>query len=414
MRVAIVGNFGLAGKQTMAVRALPIAEALVERGHAVQMALPIRCREDRDGPSELEGVRVRYADPGLGVDGLSNLWQLFQLFRYCWDWRPEALYCFKPIAYSGAVLAIFWWLRRLRLYRGSIALDTDDWEGKGGWSDRFSIPGWLKGLIARHESWCLRNADVVTVASRGLLELVESAAPARGIYLPNAISASSPGLLPPTGNNLHAILAPGQGDDDRRQEALPGRDRVVVLLYTRFVEFRVERVLDVLEQILAKRDDVILLVVGQGLEGEDQELKQAAVARGLGENLCLAGWVPAPELPDYFAAADVAIYPLDDTLLNRSKCPMKILDLLAAGVPVVADRVGQACEYVIAGHTGLLVDPGSPQAMAGAVLSLLDDPSRRQALGENARADVQTRWSWAKWAPVVEEALTSSLTTRSG
>ncbi|MGI5835945.1 MAG: glycosyltransferase family 4 protein [Chloroflexota bacterium] len=433
MRIAIVGNFGLGGKQTMAVRALPIAQALVKRGHAVQMALPVRCREDRDGHREIEGVQIRLADPKLRVGGLSHLWQLMQLARYCWEWRPEALYCFKPIAYSGAILALFRGLRRLRLYHGLIALDTDDWEGKGGWSERFSIPRWLKGFIAAQESWCLRHADVVTVASLELAELIKSTGRAETIYLPNAISASSPGLLASTGKNLHSILADEQTSPGSASgpftltgdgQASPGSAggslaplgdrRPIVLLYTRFVEFGVKRVLDVLEQILARRGDALLLVVGRGLEGEDEELRKAAADRGIDQSLHLAGWVPSRELPDYFAAADVAIYPMDDTLLNRSKCPMKMLDLLAAGVPVVADSVGQACEYISDGRTGVLVNPDSPQMMAEAVVSLLEDRSLRQVLSENARKDVQARWSWDRWAPVVENALTSYPTTRSG
>lgn len=44
---------------------------------------------------------------------------------------------------------------------------------------------------------------------------------------------------------------------------------------------------------------------------------------------------------DYFAAADLAICPLEDSLLNRARCPAKLVDLLAAGLAVVADDVGE-------------------------------------------------------------------------
>ncbi len=395
MRIAIVGNFGLAGKQTMAVRALPIAEFLAAREHAVLMALPVRCAEDLSGPVERGGVRIRYAAKGPRVPGISHLWQALLLWWHCRQWQPEVVYCFKPIAYSGCVLAVYWWLRRLGLYRGLIALDTDDWEGEGGWNERQPFPRWLKAIVAREERWALRHADVTTVASRALLELAEQAGVRRAIYIPNAVSASSPGLLPPRQADLRAKLGIAA--------------RPTVLLYTRFVEFRVGRVLDVLEGIVSKLNETTLLVVGEGLEGEDEELARLAADRGLRDNVLFAGWVRPEELPGYFQAADVAIYPLDDTLLNRSKCPMKLLDLLAAGVPVVADRVGQAAEYVVDGRTGLLVDPGEHRCMVDAVVSLLGSPERRHALGEAARADARARWSWEVWAPKVEAAITGQL-----
>ena len=266
MRIAIVGNFGLAGKQTMAVRALPIAEFLAARRHAVLMALPVRCAEDLSGPVQ-RGARIRYAGKGFPVPGISHIWQTLVLWWHCWQWRPEVVYCFKPIAYSGSVLAVYWWLRRLGLYRGSIALDTDDWEGQGGWNERQPFPRWLKAIVAWQEKWALRHADVTTVASRALLRLAEQAGARRAIYIPNAVSGSSPGLSPPGDPDLRAKLG------------LAGRP--TVLLYTRFVEFGVCRVLDVLEAIVSKLKETVLLVVGEGLEGEDADLAQLAADRGL-------------------------------------------------------------------------------------------------------------------------------------
>ncbi len=74
MRIAIVGNFGLTGKQTMAARAMPLAEALAARGHSVRVCLPIRCESDRRGPRERNGLQLRYADamPRLGLLDLAD------------------------------------------------------------------------------------------------------------------------------------------------------------------------------------------------------------------------------------------------------------------------------------------------------------------------------------------------------
>lgn len=391
MRIAIVGNFGLTGKQTMAVRALPLAEALSARGHEVCVALPVRRASDEGGPQQRNGVRLRYAGRGPRLPGLGYLWQLLLLSSFCWRWRPKVVYGFKPIAHSGAVLSLFWVLRRLGLFHGTLLLDTDDWEGKGGWNDKQPFPRWLKWVIAHQERWCLRHADLVTVASRALVQRVREAGARETVYLPNAPSASSPGLLPSTDPDLRSRLRLS--------------DRPVVLLYTRFIEFGLGRLLDVFEGVLRLAGDATLLVVGEGLSGEEAQLQRLASERGIGDKVKLVGWVSLEELPNHFHAADVALYPLDDTLLNRTKCPVKLLDLLVAGVPVVADGVGQAKEYVVDGHTGVLVAPGDARAMAEAAAALLGDPPRRAAMGEAARLDARKRWSWANWAIEIEEAL---------
>ena len=395
LRVAIVGNFALRGKQTMAERALPIAEALSASGHRVLLALPIRQDgDDRVSPPR-GGVSVRYAGWGPRVPVLAHAWQTLHLFALARSWRPDVVYCFKPIAFSGAVMGLFWILRRLGAFHGALLLDTDDWEGDGGWNERQPFPGWLKRLIAVQERWSLRHADAVTVASRALEEMVARVGASSVFYLPNAVRPETAAAPAATGEALRARLGLGT--------------RPVLLLYTRFVEFHVERVLDTLEQIAARVDNAILLVVGIGLAGEEVQLQNLAAERGLSQHLLLAGWLPPEDLPEYFASADVALYPMDDTLLNRTKCPAKLRDLLAAGVPVIADRVGQSAEYVIDGTTGLLVAPGDVTAMAAAAAQLMGDAERRRGLSEAARADVRARWTWTAWLPVLERALGAAL-----
>ena len=103
---------------------------------------------------------------------------------------------------------------------------------------------------------------------------------------------------------------------------------------------------------------------------------ESAPSASAGWDLAYVGWGTPDNLPACFSAADLAIYPFDDTLLNRTKCPVKLLDLLGAGVPVVADAVGQIPEMIVDGETGALVPPGDDAAFIRAVLTLLADPDR--------------------------------------
>jgi glycosyltransferase involved in cell wall biosynthesis len=181
-------------------------------------------------------------------------------------------------------------------------------------------------------------------------------------------------------------------------------DYPTILLYTRFFEFKVERALDVFGRVLQTVPDARLLVVGKGLFGEEEHLLEQAQSMGWGDQVEYCGWVDADALPALFARADAAIYPFDDTLLNRTKCAVKLVDLLASGVPVAADAVGQNAEYIRQNETGILVPSGDVAAMAGAVAALLKERRRARALGGAAARDVRDRFGWDRLVEAVERA----------
>jgi glycosyltransferase involved in cell wall biosynthesis len=144
--------------------------------------------------------------------------------------------------------------------------------------------------------------------------------------------------------------------------------------------------------------------VGRGFFGEEERLLELMQEAGIADRLVYVDWVKPGELPAYFAAADVAIYPYDDTLINRTKCSVKLIDLMAAGVPVVADDVGQNGEYIEHGVSGLLVPPGETDAFANSVVKLLRDESLRAKLGRGAQKRVFEEFNWARLVARVEEA----------
>jgi glycosyltransferase involved in cell wall biosynthesis len=108
----------------------------------------------------------------------------------------------------------------------------------------------------------------------------------------------------------------------------------------------------------------------------------------------MAGLVEPAAIPDCLAAADVALYPFADTLLNRTKCPAKLTELLLAGRAVVADNVGQLAEYIDPGQSGILCDPDNWQEMAERAVQLLLDPEQSRRLGQSGRQYLRERFSW--------------------
>jgi glycosyltransferase involved in cell wall biosynthesis len=101
--------------------------------------------------------------------------------------------------------------------------------------------------------------------------------------------------------------------------------------------------------------------------------------------------LPDPALAELFASAEVAVVP---SLYEGFSIPA--IEAMACATPLVASRGGALPEVV--GDCGVLVEPGNPSDLAGALGSLLDDATRRTALGAAGRRRVQERFTWRAMA----------------
>ncbi len=407
MNVVMIGPFGLRPKGTMAGRALPMAKALAARGHTVEVILPPwNWPEDSGRSWEEEGVRVVNVALPPGIPVLRYMLLTWRLVHRALAHHPDVVHCFKPKAYAGLAAWTLWWMRKLRLVKVRLVVDADDWEGAGGWNEIENYSWTQKRVFAWQEQWGLTHCDALTVASRALESIVWSmGVPSDRVFcVPNGVQKKQD-----AGGKGQEARSRTQDARSKRQYLPPPISCILppascILLYTRFFEFAVERVIEILRLVLAQVPQAKLLVVGKGLFGEEKQLLALAAEAGLTEKVDYVGWVRLEELPRYFAAADVAIYPYDDTLINRTKCSVKLIDLLAAGLPVVADDVGQNGVYIEHGVSGFLVEPGDTAAFAAAVVRLLRDRGLRERLAEGAQRRVRQHFTWDRLADSVEAA----------
>jgi glycosyltransferase involved in cell wall biosynthesis len=122
-----------------------------------------------------------------------------------------------------------------------------------------------------------------------------------------------------------------------------------------------------------------LLLVGWFDEAEDA-LDPALRARiAAHPAIRLTGFVS--ETAAYYRAMEVMVLPT-----RREGFPNAVLEAAASGIPVVTTEATGARDSVLHEVTGLLIPPGSPEAIAGAALALLRDPVRRLRMGRAARA----------------------------
>ena len=382
----MLAPFAMRPKATLGQRMLPLAAALTARGWHCSIVAPAGSEVSDAGRVEsVDGVSITHVARPRLPGPLAFVEMSGRMLGAALRDAPDVLHVFKPKGYSGLAAQL---AHALRPSLPQVQ-DTDDWEGWGGWNDLLPYPRPMKHFFAWQERTLPRMARAVTVASRTLQTQVWAFGvdPARVVYLPNGVAAE-PIALPPR-DEARAALGLGQ--------------EPVVLLYTRFWEYPLQDILDLLLVFRVRRPDARLLVVGDGERGEAAALRRMAARAGVRSLVDVRGWSDRLTIDRAMAAADIAVVPFADTLMNRAKCSVKLLELLQAGVPVVASRVGQAVEYLEGGRNGLLVEPGGVPLALGA-LELLDDAGGRRALGDEGARRVIDRWSWSRLAQAAERA----------
>jgi glycosyltransferase involved in cell wall biosynthesis len=107
------------------------------------------------------------------------------------------------------------------------------------------------------------------------------------------------------------------------------------------------------------------------------------------------------------AECNIGIAPLPDTPFTRGKCGFKVLQYMAAGLPVVASPVGVNADYVRPEETGL--HAATAEDWAAAVGRLADDPALRERMGRAARERVLREFDFAVLAPEVCDLIERTL-----
>lgn len=114
----------------------------------------------------------------------------------------------------------------------------------------------------------------------------------------------------------------------------------------------------------------------------ESALRDQANELGIAENVSFIG--RSMKVPELLAASSVGVLTSDAEGFSNS-----IIEYMAAGMPVVASRVGGAAEVIANGETGFLVEANDSDRMADHLITLLKDPANAAAMGENGRRLVQ-------------------------
>jgi len=152
-----------------------------------------------------------------------------------------------------------------------------------------------------------------------------------------------------------------------------------------------------------------LTILGAASPRQKEPIAALAAKMGIAERVQIAEPVGQPELVEALHRSFAVLAPLavNDRNIRQGCCPLKILEGMAAGVPVIASDLPVVRELGEHGRHFLLVKPGSADQIAQAVLRLHADPDLWRDLAAAARARIAGRYTWersgAALAAVCEE-----------
>jgi glycosyltransferase involved in cell wall biosynthesis len=217
------------------------------------------------------------------------------------------------------------------------------------------------------------------------------------------------------GVDLSRFQRKGDGLRLRHELGVPPGAPIVAVV-SRLHELKgLDDFLEAAAALAARHRDVRFLIVGDRLAVKDgtivkddaykSGLENLAQRLGIADRVVFTGF--RLDVPELLQEVAVSVLPsLSEGL------PNSLLESMAAGVPVVATRVGGSPEAVEDGETGILVPPRDAAALARAIDSLLADPDRTGRMGQAGKRRMAEHFSLEGMARTTERLYRSLLSRR--
>ncbi|MCJ7752106.1 MAG: glycosyltransferase family 4 protein, partial [Armatimonadetes bacterium] len=258
------------------------------------------------------------------------------------------------------------------------------YEVRGLWEEAFVQGSFLRRfglryqLARRLDGRVCQRADAVVAISESLRsDLIRRGIPGDKVtVVPNAVDTE--------------VFTPREVSVQQRSDL--GLSEGPLVLYLGAVRHYegVEVLLRAFSSVRSRVPRAHLAIIGAG----EASQQIASLAAECGEGVTVMPAVPHESVADFYAAADVVVYPRLSTRATELITPLKPLEAMAMAKAIVASDVGGLREILTDGVTARLVPPGSADTLAAAIVELLEDDSERRRLGEAARETVSRGSTW--------------------
>jgi glycosyltransferase involved in cell wall biosynthesis len=406
MRIAILSQYYPPEVGAAQNRVSALARLLAERGHAVQVltALPHYPRR-KIFPAYRRRLPMRETIDGVEVHRLglhlpSRHTSLRRMLHYS-SFALNALLLggrvLTPADYliiespplhlvpAGALLA-----RRLG---AKLVLNVSDLWPASALQTGFIQPGLATRLAVRFEEWCYRQAALITAQSEGTVEDIAARLPNKPVSLyPHGVDLKQWSNMPARavarramGWSEHSFIAGYVGLHD------PAHALHQVILAAQHL-----------------RDDPRIQIVLFG-DGPQKHWLEARAKQLDVVNVRFHPEEPLHRLPTILAGLDVGLATLAAGKIFEGVRTSKMLEIMAAGRPVVLAARGESARLFGEAQAGIVVPPDEPEGLSIAIRELLRDPERRAQLGENGRRYVEQHFDNERIVGAIENLLQARL-----
>lgn len=237
----------------------------------------------------------------------------------------------------------------------------------------------LNSIYDRLRRWIVSHVDAFFPVSHYTADLLlELGAPRNRIHVvPNGTDP----------DRFH----PGGGETIRRNLNLARHP--LLLTVGRVVRRKgIDTVLRALPTITAQIPNLTYLIAGTG--PDRARLEQIAQQLDILDSVRFLGRVAHEDLAAYYSAADLFVMPARESRPDVEGFGLVFLEANACGTPVVGARTGGIPDAVVDRVTGMLIPPNSPNALATAIIRLMDEPDELAQLGAQGRKRVLETANW--------------------
>lgn len=261
-----------------------------------------------------------------------------------------------------------------------IVVDWDDaWEG--GLAGEH--PSFIGRVISYLEREVPKLADAVTVASGFLKDISEKRSYKNVVKIPN-------------GANVDDIKPLEKEASRNFLNILPDIKMLLSIghTYTKSINL----MLDAFTMALQRIPDLKLYIVGNfGKQSEDIKKRFSDIK----DNIIFTGEQSFDRVKFYLAAADGLILPMEDSVFEKARFPIRLGDYMAAGRPIISNAVGDV-RHVLSKGCGITCPPDDIKGFSDIMVRIIDDKRLQGEISSKARAMAETEFTWGILAQKLE------------
>jgi PEP-CTERM/exosortase A-associated glycosyltransferase len=289
--------------------------------------------------------------------------------------NPDLLHAHSPVLNA---LAALWVGRKLGI---PVVYEIRAfWEDAAVDHGTYSEGSWKYRALRSAETWVCRRAAQVAVLCNGLRDdLIQRGIPPEKLTV--VFNGINPEEFRPRDPDVEFASAHG----------ITGKN--VLGFIGSFYRYEgLDLLVKAMQKIKTTRNDVVLLLVGGG--ETESELRQQIERLGLQGCVILPGRIAHEKIPGVYSLMNVLVYPRYSMRLTELVTPLKPLEAMAMGRPLIASDIGGHRELIRDGFTGLLFKAGDVGSLTETIGHLLDDATLRSRLSVQGSDCVRQHHTW--------------------